>query len=62
MYYRLAIWYLKFEKKGKISYGASILVSLSQVLILTDIFGFLLLEFLEQSERQDFMNKLNEIY
>ncbi len=62
MYYRLATWYFKFEKKGKISYGASILVSLSQVLILTDIFGFLLLEFYEQSERQAFMNKLKPFY
>ena len=40
MYYRLATWYFRFEKKGKISYGASILVSLSQVIILTDILGF----------------------
>lgn len=62
MYYRLATWYFKFEKKGEISYGASILVSLSQVLILTDIFGFLLLEFSEQSDRQDLMNKFKPFY
>lgn len=62
MYYRLATWYFKFEKKGKISYGASILVSLSQVLILTDIFGFFLLEFYKQSERQLLMSKFKPFY
>ncbi|OQX74412.1 MAG: hypothetical protein B6D64_12800 [Bacteroidetes bacterium 4484_276] len=62
MYYRLATWYFRFEKKGKISYGASILVSLSQVIILTDILGFFLLEFYEQSERQIVMDKFKPVY
>ena len=62
MYYRLATWYFRFEKKGKISYGASILVSLSQVTILTDILGFFLLEFYEQSERQIVMDKFKPVY
>jgi hypothetical protein len=62
MYYRLATWYFRFEKKGKISYGASILVSLSQVIILTDILGFFLLEFYEQSERQIVMDKFKPAY
>ncbi len=62
MYYRLATWYFRFEKKGKISYGASILVSLSQVMILTDILGFFLLEFYEQSERQIVMDKFKPVY
>lgn len=62
MYYRLATWYFKFEKKGRISYGASILVSLSQVLILTDILGYFLLEFYEQSERQMLMSKFKPLY
>lgn len=62
MYYRLATWYFRFEKKGKISYGASILVSLSQVLILTDILGFFFLEFYEQSERQIVMDKFKPFY
>ncbi|MBS4056766.1 MAG: hypothetical protein KGZ82_05575 [Bacteroidales bacterium] len=62
MYYRLATWYFKFEKKGKISYGATILVSLSQVLILTDIFGLLLLKFYEQSDRQVLMNGFKPFY
>ncbi len=62
MYYRLATWYFRFEKKGKISYGASILVSLSQVLILTDILGFFFLEFYEQSERQIVMDKFKPYY
>jgi len=62
MYYRLATWYFKFEKKGKISYGASIFVSLSQALILTDIFGFLMLYLYDQSERQMLMNKFKPFY
>jgi hypothetical protein len=62
MYYRLATWYFRFEKKGKISYGASILVSLSQVLILTDLLGFFFMEFYEQAERQIVMDKFKPIY
>lgn len=62
MYYRLAAWYFKFEKKGKISYGASILVSLSQVLILTDIFGLLLLKIYEESDRQVLMYRFKPYY
>lgn len=62
MYYRLATWYFRFEKKGKISYGASILVSLSQALILTDILGFFFMEFYEQSERQIVMDKFKPFY
>lgn len=62
MYYRLAVWYFKFEKKGRVSYGASILVSLSQILILTDIYGLLLLELYSQPERQLLMGKFKPYY
>ena len=62
MYYRLATWYFKYEKKGKISYGASILVSLSQMMILTDIIGFFFLEYYDQNERQILMDKFKPYY
>jgi hypothetical protein len=62
MYYRLATWYFRFEKKGNISYGASTLVSLSQGLILTDILGLFFMEFYEQSERQIVMDKFKPVY
>ena len=62
MYYRLATWYFRFEKKGKISYGASVLVSLSQVLIITDILGFLFLNFYERSEGKIALERLKPFY
>jgi len=43
MYYRLATWYFRYEKKSSVSYGATALVSLSQVLILIDIAGTIFL-------------------
>lgn len=62
MYYRLASWYFRFEKKRNISYGASILVSLSQILILTDVISLLFLELYNQSERQLLMDKFKPYY
>ena len=62
MYYRLATWYFKYEKKGKISYGASILVSLSQVMIITDIFGIVFLELFNKTEGQLFIDKIKPYY
>jgi len=62
MYFRTATWYFKFEKKGKVSYGASILVSLSQVLILTDVLWVFFMVFYEKSERQIVMDKFKPFY
>jgi len=63
MYYRLCgFGYFRFEKKGKISFGASALVSLSQVMILTNILGFSINEFYEHSDRQYVMNKFRPFY
>ena len=62
MYYRLATWYFKFEKKGKISYGASVLVSLSQALIITDILGIIFLNYYNRAERQIIWEKIKPFY
>ena len=62
MYYRLASWYFRYEKKRNISYTASILVSLSHAMIFTDIIGIFFLEYYKQPERQLLMNKLKPYY
>jgi purine-cytosine permease-like protein len=51
MYYRLATWYFRYEKKSNISYGATALVSLSQIFILLDIGGTIFLLNYSRSER-----------
>ncbi len=58
MYYRLAKWYSKYEKFNKISYSASILVSLSQVLSVLILFGVLLNLFFEDTEKKEIMSNL----
>jgi hypothetical protein len=62
MYYRLASWYFKIEGKGKISYGATAIVTLSQVLILTDVIGFVILDRFPQAERSVIIHKFYPFY
>jgi len=56
MYYRLATWFFKFEKKSKISFAASALVTLSQMMILTNIFGMIILENFNKVEGKNIIN------
>ena len=62
MYYRLATWYFKFEKKSNISFAASALVTLSQTMILTDIAGMIILNNFDKSERIALLNKAYPFY
>lgn len=62
MYYRVARWYFKFESKHKISYGASVLVSLSQIMIITDIVGIVTLFSFKQIERQQLFGTYKYYY
>lgn len=59
MYYRIARWYFKYEKEdelSKYSFTATLIVSLSQVLILVDIVGVILLENLNQKNRSELIS------
>jgi len=62
MYYKLATWYFKFEKKSNISFAASALVTLSQIMILTDIAGMIILNNFDKSERIALLNKAYPYY
>lgn len=62
MYYRLATWYFKFEKKSHISFAASALVTLSQIMILTDIVGIIILNTFSKMERIALLNKTYPFY
>ena len=62
MYYRLATWYLKFEKKSNISFAASALVTLSQIMILSDIVGMIILNNFSKLERIVLLKKAYPFY
>lgn len=62
MYYRIATWYFRRERKGKLSVQASMLVSLSQILIITDIGGLIILETLEASVSSQLMKQYSPLY
>lgn len=62
MYYRLATWYFRYEKKSNFSSGAAALVSLSQMLILLDFGGTIFLLNFTRSERLMLFNKYLPYY
>lgn len=63
MYYRLAKWYFRHEEKNKkLSTGAAGIVSLSQILIITDIVGIIFFESYDQDHRESLMNKYYLIF
>lgn len=56
-YYRLSTWYIKREKEQPIYIGASGLVALSQVAIIIDILGFIVLESFTIAESKPVIDK-----
>jgi hypothetical protein len=61
-YYRLSTWYIKREKEQSLYHGASGLVSLSQILIITNILGFIAVENFKVTERKPIVDKYMYYY
>lgn len=63
MYYRIATWYMKTEDNGStLSGGGVTLVSLSQMLIFTDILGVIFLESTQPKQGEALFDKLLPYY
>ncbi len=57
MYYKIARWSIKYDDNRRISYTASAVVTLSQIVVVMDIVGLILLEFINQDERSLLLKK-----